>query len=152
MYVVDRNFKSDNWFAQVVGIYRLGLATLVRTVFWEGHKGVYARAELVAGIGNAMPGIGEAWPVRQDWTEIECIVPFSVNDLNGAPGSGLVVSANIGVGVNLMTMSAEDRRRPGKHLFKDERFANFSVGVGMIGGPVIGQWLYHGAAGPQGQP
>lgn len=151
MYAVDRSFKSDNWFAQVIGVYRAGLATAVRAVFWEGHKGVYVRAELMSVLGNALPAFAEGWPVRQDWTELECIVPFSVNDLNGAPGSGLVLSANVGVGINLMTLSADDRARPGRHLFKDERFANFSIGVGMIGGPVVGQWLYQGAAGPQGQ-
>jgi len=150
MYTVDRNFKSDNWWGQVVSVHRLGANLVVRAVFWEGLKGTYIRTELSGVLGN-YPSVGQDWPVGSDWLEIECNVPFSVNDLHGAPGRGLIVSANMGVGINLVTLSAANKQRPDRHLFKDETFSNFSIGVGVIAGPIFGTWQYLGAAGAQGE-
>jgi hypothetical protein len=153
--IANYTFKSDNWFYQVKKVVRLDeyINSIIDCDFWEGHKGVFARIRFEGQIyAPGSFGTQIVGNTLENWTEIECLRAFSLADLNNSSGFALLVCPVLGVGIVAVTMSAGDSARSGRHLFKDEKFAEMAAGIGFLGGPMLGRWRFVGAAGPQGMP
>jgi hypothetical protein len=144
---------ADDW--QVVSGGQGGFGLLVAGSIFVFH--FYSKT---ADFGARFQISGSGWGLggnvtganfdMDDWTSIECSAtapfglgsPFSVNDLNGAPGHVATAGVGLGIGWGPLYISAGPKFPHTKPFFSVQNVGGWGLGVGVGAISVTGPWRY----------